>query len=166
MISNELRSALQQVYAVLNKHKVDCLLIGGSAVTFYGYQRISGISIFKPEVKTDLDFWYNPTIENFNSILKALNELNVDASDLEQIVFDPQRTYLKIPFEIFHIDFLPQMQGVSSYSVCKKNARKETIDGNEIFILGLNDLIANKVAINRDIDKDDLKHLKNLSSEN
>src|SRR6267142_7081213 len=123
MISNEIREALQRVCTSLNRHKVDCMLIGGVAVGFYGYQRISGISMFKPELKTDLDFWYNPTNENYLNLLKALEELEVDTSDLEKIVFDPQKTFLKIPKEKFHIDFLPRMEGLPSYSDCRKNAR-------------------------------------------
>jgi hypothetical protein len=78
MISNEVRSNLKEVCQVLNGHQVDCLLIGGAAVGFYGYQRISGISMLKPEVKVDSDFWYNPNHKNFNKVVKALRELKVD----------------------------------------------------------------------------------------
>jgi predicted nucleotidyltransferase len=166
MIPNEIRDTLRIVSSSLHKHKVDCMLIGGTAVGFYGYQRISGISVFNPEMKSDLDFWYNPTVENFINIVKALSELNVETSELEKIIFDPQKTYLKIPFEKFHIDFLPMMKGLSSYVSCKKNARKEVIDDNEFFVIGLSDLIANKIAIGRDIDKDDLDYLNKLKEKN
>lgn len=165
MISNEVRGHLAKVCGVLTKHNVDLILVGGTAVGFYGYQRISGISLFKPEMKTDFDFWYNPTTENFFKLVNALDELKVDVSDLKKIVFDPQKTYLKIPLEKFHLDFLPQMKGLTSYSTCKKNCRREIIDSNEIFVIGLNDLIANKVAIDRDIDKNDLDYLKKLQKE-
>jgi len=165
MISNEIRDSLKKVCEALNKHKVDCMLIGGTAVGFYGYQRISGMTVFNLELKSDLDFWYNPNTENFFNIVKALSELEVDTSELEKFIFDPQRTYLKIPFEKFHLDFLPQMKGLSSYVSCKKNARKEIIDGNEFFVIGLSDLIANKIAIGRVIDKDDLDYLNKLQKE-
>ncbi len=165
MISNEMRSILQNVYGIFSRHQVDCLLVGGAAVGFYGYQRVSGISVFKPELKTDLDFWYSPSHDNFIKILKALSELKVDTTELEKIIFDPQKTYLKIPFEKFHIDFLPQMMGLPSYASGKKNARKEIIDGHELFIIGLSDLIANKIAIGRAIDKEDLDYLSSLHKE-
>jgi len=71
MISNEIRDSLKKVCEALNKHKVDCMLIGGTAVGFYGYQRISGISVLNLELKSDLDFWYNPVIENFFNIVKV-----------------------------------------------------------------------------------------------
>jgi hypothetical protein len=162
MISNEIRNDLRAVCTVLNKHHVDCMLVGGTAVGFYGYQRISGISTFKPEIKTDLDFWYNPTIENFIAILKSLGELKVDTIELEKIIFDPYRTYLKIPMKNFHLDFLPQMKGLSTYLNSKKNARKEILDGNDILVISLSDLIHNKKSLDRGIDKDDLDYLLNL----
>jgi hypothetical protein len=166
MISSEIHHHLMSVCSVLNKHKVNCMLIGGTAVGFYGYQRISGISLLKPEIKNDLDFWYNPTTENFTSIVDALRELKVDVSSLEKIVFDPQKTYLKIPFDNYHVDFLPQMKGLASYADSKKKSKHEIIDGNEIFIIGLTDLIANKIATDRDIDQDDLSFLKKIQKEN
>jgi len=165
MISNEIRNHLVSVCSALNKHEVNCMLIGGTAVGFYGYQRVSGISLLKPEIKNDLDFWYNPTIENFTNIVKALRQLKIDTSSLEKIIFDPQKTYLKIPFEKFHLDFLPQMKGLTSYSDSKKNSKKEIVDGNEVFIIGLSDLIANKIATDRDIDQDDLNFLREIQKE-
>ncbi len=35
---------LQKVCSVLSKHNVDCILAGGTAVGYYGYRRISGIT--------------------------------------------------------------------------------------------------------------------------
>jgi hypothetical protein len=163
MISNEIRDSLNKVCSVLTKHKVDCILVGGTAVGFYGYQRISGISFMKPEVKSDLDFWYNPTIENFQNILKALVEFGVDTSELEKIIFDTHRTYLKIPMKKFHLDFLPQMNGLPSYADGRKNSRKEVLDSNEILVISLSDLITNKKAIGREIDNNDLDYLNGLN---
>lgn len=161
MISNEIRSTLQIVCAALNKHKVDCMLVGGTAVAFYGYQRISGISISdNPEIKIDHDFWYNPTNENFNNLVKALSHLQVDVSDLEKIVFDPQKTYLKIPHDNFHTDFLPQMKGLQSYRECKKRSVRICLDENELHVISKEDLLSNKRAVNRDIDQRDLDALR------
>jgi hypothetical protein len=51
MITNEIRETLQKVCSVLNKHKVDYLIVGGVAVGFHGYQRLSIISNQRPELK-------------------------------------------------------------------------------------------------------------------
>lgn len=161
MISNEVRATLQIVCRALNKYEVDCMLVGGTAVAFYGYQRISGISVSdNPEIKIDHDFWYNPTNENFINLLKALSDLRVDVSDLEKIVFDPQKTFLKIPHKTFHTDFLPQMKGLLSYRDCKMNSERILLDGNELYIISKADLLINKKEVSRDIDKRDIDSLR------
>ena len=160
MISNKIREALQKVCRVLNTHQVDFMIVGGVAVGYYGYQRISGISISKPEMKTDLDFWYNPTTENFWFLLNALEELEINIESLRNIVFDPKKTFLKIPHKNFHTDFLPQMSGLRPYRECKADAIKQILDGNEIHIISLNDLLSNKKAIAREIDLKDIEALE------
>lgn len=161
MISNEIRSTLKIVCAALNKHKVDCMLVGGTAVAFYGYQRISGVFVpHNPEVKIDHDFWYNPTNENFINLLKALGELGIPTHDLEQIVFDSNRTFLKIPFPTYHTDFLPQMKGLNSYRECKRKCQRILLDENELYIISKEDLLNNKAAVNRNIDQRDLDALR------
>lgn len=137
------------------------MLVGGTAVAFYGYQRISGISVSdNPEIKIDHDFWYNPTNENFINLVKALSDLQVDVSDLEKIVFDPQKTFLKIPHRTFHTDFLPQMKGLLSYRDSKMNSERILLDGNELCIISKADLLINKKAVSRDIDKRDIDSLR------
>lgn len=68
MISDEIRETLKQVCSVLVKHEVDYMIVGGAAVSYYGYQRLSTISKQAREIKVDLDFWYNPTLENFHRL--------------------------------------------------------------------------------------------------
>lgn len=115
MIGNELRETLQKICFLLNKYAVDFMIIEGTAVAYYGYQRISGISVHSPEIKTDLDFWYKPTTENFINLTRSLEELGIDKDKLNSIVFDPKKTFLKIPHTNFQTDFLPVMDGLESY---------------------------------------------------
>lgn len=159
MITNQIRESLQKVCFALNKNNVEYIVVGGVAVGYHGYQRISGLSMHKQEIKTDLDFWYNPTIGNFTNLIKALQYLQVKNDSLQKIIFDPKKTFLKIPHSNFHTDFLPQMIGLDSFSECKRNASKEVLDGNTLYILGYDDLIKNKMAVGRNIDKEDIKAL-------
>ncbi|MBT1696206.1 nucleotidyltransferase [Fulvivirgaceae bacterium PWU4] len=161
MISDAIRESLAKVCAALNKHGVEFLVIGGAAVNYYGYRRPSAVA-YRPEINVDLDFWYNPTISNYHNLLKALDELNVDTIDLKKLVFDPKRTFLKIPHKTFHTDFLPIMEGLKSFSESQRNAEKVTIDGNELFIISYNDLILNKLAVNRSTDKSDVDELNKV----
>jgi hypothetical protein len=160
MISNEIRETLQRVCSILNKHHVDYMIVGGVAVGYYGYIRISAIASQRPEMKTDLDFWYKPTTENFINLCRSLEELGVSKESLDVIIFDPRKTFLKIPHRHFHTDFLPEMKGLVSYNDSKKNATRLELDGNELYIIGYNDLLLNKKAVSREIDSSDITELE------
>lgn len=162
MITQELKPYLLRVGKILNAHEVDYLIVGGAAVSHYGFNRPSGIGQYRSELKVDLDFWYNPTIENFEKILNALDELSVHTSDLRKMVFDGKRTFLKIPHVNFHTDFLPRMEGLTSFRESKSNADKLTIDGVSFPVISLDDLILNKRAVNRKIDQSDIEELNRL----
>jgi hypothetical protein len=151
------RDSLRKVCSVLNQYHVDYIIVGGIATGYHGFQRISGIVDSRPELKVDLDFWYKPTLSNFANLTAALG---VDKNSLDAIIFNPEKTFLKIPHGTFHTDFLPTMVGLDSYSESKVNAAKETIDKNPIFILSYSDLIKNKELINRLMDREDVKELK------
>lgn len=161
MINNEIRSSLQKTCSALNKHHVEYLIIGGVAVGFYGYQRISGAGFpGRHEIVHDIDFWYRPTVDNFINLVKALDELEIDTTTLKNIIFDSKKTFLRIPFDTFKTEFLPQISGLSSFSESTKKATKIELDGNEILIISLSDLLKNKETVARDIDKQDIEELK------
>ncbi|MDN5214813.1 nucleotidyltransferase [Fulvivirgaceae bacterium BMA12] len=160
MISNELRSILQKTCAALNKHKVEYILIGGTAVAFYGYQRPSGGLHGNLDMKYDVDFWYKPTATNYYNLLKALKALDIDTSRLENLIFDPQKTFLRIPHESFRTEFLPQVKGLSSFNKSKQSSKVVNLDGNEISIISYRDLILNKKSIDREVDRSDIEQLE------
>lgn len=162
MITHELKPYLLAVCKILNAHKVDYMIVGGAAVSHYGFNRPSGIGQYHSALVVDLDFWYNPTIENFEKILNALDELSVDTSELRKIVFDGKRTFLKIPHDNFHTDFLPQMAGLKSFRESARNADKVAIDGVSVPVISLDDLILNKREVNRAIDHSDIDELNKL----
>lgn len=149
-MTNEIRDSLRKVCDVLNKHNVEYLLIGGMAVGFHGY----------PRATADIDFWYEPRIENFHKIIAALAELGVDSSSLEDIVFNPKKTFLKIPQDNFRLEFLPTIPGVESFRASKALASETRLDGVVIRILSYDDLIKNKETLGRAVDKQDVEELR------
>ncbi len=145
MVTNEIRSSLQKICSSLNENEVDYLIIGGVAVGFYGYQRISGGGYPGiPEITHDIDFWYNPTVTNYTKLVKSLDALGIDTQQLKEIVFNPKKSYLRIPFDTFKTEFLPEISGVSSFPESKKNASKVELDGNLLCIISYKDLIRTK----------------------
>lgn len=162
MISELSRAPLSNVCTVLSKHEVEYIIVGGTAVQYYGYHRPSMITISKPEIDADLDFWYKPTNENFQRLILALDQLKIDTSGLKELVFDPKKTFLRVPHEGFHTDFLPEMKGLASFRECQKNAKELELDGVTVLILSLEDLILNKKAINRAVDLSDAEELEKI----
>jgi predicted nucleotidyltransferase len=162
MIDVEIKQYLLKVCTILNSHNVEYIVVGGAAVSHYGFNRPSGIGQHNSALKADLDFWYNPTIENFEKIIKALDELNVDTSDLKTLIFDSKRTFLKIPHKDFHTDFLPRMEGLSSFRECKKKAENVDVGGVNVEVISFDDLILNKRAVNRKTDQSDIEQLNRI----
>ena len=89
MISELSRAPLSKVCTVLSKCEVEYIIVGGTAVQYYGYHRPSSIPISTPEIDADLDFWYKPTNENFQRPIVALDELKI--AGLKELVFDPKK---------------------------------------------------------------------------
>ncbi len=94
---------LPRVCGILNKHKVDYLLIGGLAVSFHGFTRATA----------DIDFWYKPDNENYFKLLKAISDLGEDISELQEHVFDPGKTFVRFKSGGIKVEFLSAFPAIS-----------------------------------------------------
>jgi hypothetical protein len=56
--------------------------------------------------------------------------------------------------------------GLESFSEAKKNASLAEIEGNKFPVIGYNDLILSKLAVNRAVDKEDIKALNKIRKQN
>lgn len=149
-MQNQVRESLRKICALLNKHEVEYMLIGGVAVGFYGF----------PRSTADIDFWYNPQLSNFHKIINSLDEYGIDTADLKKLVFDPKKTFLRVPQLGFKTEFLPHIPGLNSFKDALASASRTMLDGIEVFVLGYDDLIKNKEALKRPIDIKDVEELK------
>src|SRR5687768_18382593 len=92
----------------------------------------------------------------------ALDDLDVDTTELKDLVFDRRRTFLKIPHKDFHTDFLPIMEGLDSYRASKEKAELTDIGGATVHIISYDDLILNKRTVNRKTDQSDIDELNKI----
>ena len=128
---------------------------------------ISGASTDKP----DLDFWYNPSYKNYFNLLDAIEELGEDMSEFKkEKAPNPKKSFFKLNFEQFTIDFLPELPGLSKFTYSYAKKEVANIDGVDIFFIEFDDLIVNKLAIGREKDLIDIdmlkhKHKRDLSNE-
>ena len=64
MKSSHFSKDIQEFLTLLVHHKVKYVIVGGEAVIYYGYARLTG----------DVDFFYEPSKENALKLYKALDE--------------------------------------------------------------------------------------------
>lgn len=127
--------------------QVNFILIGGYAVNYYGYNRVTG----------DLDIWLKPNNDNKVLLVSGLAELGFDRSGLDII---SSCDFTKP--QMFHIgnqpdktDFMTFISGVK-YEEGNKLALNTVIDGLPLKMIYIQHLIKNKTASER------LKHLADV----
>ncbi len=135
---------------LFRKYEVKYLVIGAYAMGNYGYSRYT----------LDIDLWIEKSVENAKKIQKAFNdfsvpyEITVDELNTENFV-------LQIGIEPMRIDILTDIDGIS-FLEAWGNKTNNSLFGEEINFISLNDLIKNKIATNRTKDKYDVLELEKI----
>ena len=142
-------------------HSVEYLVVGGTAVAFHGYFRLSHEDSGQAVEKHDLDFWYNATYDNYYRLLNALEGLGLDVTEFrEEMAPNPKKSFFKLEQEDFKIDFLPELPGLSKFHLSFNNRYVSKIVDVDVPYIGYDDLIKSKAALARPKDIEDIKQLK------
>ena len=143
-----------EILKVLNKYKVNYILIGGVAVNYYGFSRPTG----------DLDVWLEPTEENKQKLLRALVALNIMEEDIETINstdFNDAVVFHIGTTPPFVIDFLTKIVGVK-WDEAWAMKIQEVVEGITISFLHINHLKVNKLIAGRPKDHEDIRQLNRI----
>ena len=165
-MDNNLKNSLLKVCTLLEKHNVQYILIGGTAVALNGYYRHSINIAGELTEKPDIDIWYNPTYGNYFKILNVMEELGQDITEFRKEQSpNPRKSFFKLDFEEFTLDILPEIKATIKF--IEANKRKETFELKETQIHFMNyfDLIEDKKATARKKDLDDIIELKKIKGE-
>lgn len=156
-------TVLKEITSNLLNKQVEYLIVGGTAVNAHGYNRLSvGLA---PGVDFDIDIWYNPQITNFINLSKAVQLMGVKgAEDLDKIIFDPNKTYLRLTHGNYKMDFLPTITGFErkEFISCYNRRKDFDLNGNIINVIGYSDLIKSKKVLSRELDLKDIVQLEKL----
>jgi predicted nucleotidyltransferase len=149
-MSNNLNEDFVDFLTSLNDNDVEYILVGGYAVIFHGYNRTTG----------DLDVWINPTVENYQKLMKAFLKFGLSPFDMTEAKFlditkNDVFTFGRTPV---CIDILTKVSGLN-FSETFSNAAHRNFSGIQVRIIDIRDLIKAKKAANRPKDQDDLEHL-------
>jgi len=143
----------KKMLLLLVKHDVKFMLIGGYAVIFHGYERLT----------TDLDIFLEPENKNRDKLVVALKEFGISNDSLKKL---SKLDFNKIQFFHFgerpnRIDFLTKINLVT-YTVAAKEARVFTIGKILIPIIQYHHLILSKMTTDRPQDKADVEMLQKI----
>jgi len=146
---------VQEFLELLAAHKVKYLIVGGEAVIYHGHARLTG----------DVDFFFEPSKQNARKLYDALKEFW--AGDIPGIeAFDElMEEGLILQFGVVpnRIDLINRISGVT-FREAWENKTRESIESAgknvPIYFIGLEELIANKQAIGRPKDMQDLEYLR------
>jgi len=140
---------------LLGKHQVSYLIVGGEAVIFHGYPRLTG----------DIDFFYERTEPNavrlFASLLEFWNGNIPDVENAAELMGEAEVIQFGRP--PYRIDLLNRIDGVAFSEAWNS---RETVNivgaGGPMFAyyVGKDALLKNKKASGRPKDLDDIQNLE------
>ena len=153
--------AILNVCSILNKHSVQYLAVGGTAVTFHGHFRHSKNSAGQIINKPDLDFWYNPTYKNYFNLLNALEELGQDVKEFkDEQAPDPLKSFFRFELEKFTLDLLPVLKTKMKFDTAYMRREVTTLNQIKIPFISYEDLILDKQTNPRSKDLEDIEQLQ------
>jgi hypothetical protein len=163
-MEKNLAEGIKCVAQSLNKHDVEYMFVGGVAIGFYGNPRSS---LNLPQgVEFDIDVWYHATNENFIKLISGISEISPELkTELDNIVFDPKKTFIKFNVDQFHFDFLPELVAFyrKDFKRCFSKREIGEVDGVQFNVISKIDLLQDKEKLARDKDLADLENLKKNS---
>ena len=134
--------------ALLEKHNVDYMVVGGYAVAFYGYPRFT----------KDIDIFFGISETNIESIVNALVEFGFNRDSLQKLLFDQKGSIITFGVAPVRVDFINEIDGVD-FSDAKKSRVRGKYGDVEVYFIGREDLLKNKTSTKRLKDKADAEEL-------
>lgn len=150
-MSNIFNEDFRDFIKLLNKWKVEYMLVGGYAVILNGYRRTTG----------DMDVWVNRTADNHKRLVNAMHEFGLPISDINKKNFLENNSIDVFSYGVppVSINILNRLKGVDFDEAHSKSQTAED-DGLIIRFIHLSQLIQAKKASGRYKDLDDIDKLQ------
>ena len=141
----------REMLAALAAEGAKFLLVGAYAMAAHGY----------PRATMDIDLWVMPTRENAEAVLRALRRFGAPLHGLTREDLERDGTIFQIGVAPRRIDIMTTASGLE-FDEAFAHAIPVRIEGLEVFIPSVADLIRNKRATGRTKDLADAEALENL----
>jgi predicted nucleotidyltransferase len=143
----------KEFIVLLNAKRVEYLIVGGYAVSFYS----------QPKLTQDIDFWIRPTLINAKKIMMVLKEFGFSSLDITMHDLINPGKIIELGNPPLRIDLINRISGVK-FAEAYKHKSMGNYFGIPAAFIGKDDLIRNKKAAGRKKDLDDLDWVKRYSS--
>lgn len=149
---------VQEFIRVLSAHDVRYVIAGGEAVVYHGHARLTN----------GIDFFYEPTAENADKLWDALDEYWAgEIPGLKSaeglLLIGATVQYGVPPNQIVLYNSLTNVSFEEAWESKLEDSIRVRAKKYPVYFIGRDDLIKNKYALKRDIDKEDLKYLGELA---
>lgn len=134
---------------LLNRHKVEYMVVGAHALAFHGRPRHTG----------DLDIWIKPSTINAEKMINVIEDFGFSSLGLVKEDFLKDNYVTQLGYPPLRIDILNSISGVD-FDEAYKNRIKGKIDDLNISFINIDDFIKNKQATGREKDLGDINALK------
>lgn len=140
----------EEFIRLLNEHKVEYLIVGGYAVTFHS----------KPRFTEDLDIWVNNTRRNAGKLHKALGKFGFGNININKNDFTKKDLVLQLGYRPVRIDILTSIENLKFTDAFRNKESGLFYNKVKANYINLEDLMKNKLSVNRDKDKEALEWIK------
>ncbi len=148
MLNKDYKEMLQ----CLLEENVRFLLVGAYAVAVHGF----------PRATKDIDFFVWATPENAANLMRALTKFGTPLHDISEADLSSEGVVFQIGNSPRRIDIITNISGVK-FEQAYANKTTISIEGIEVPVISLEDLIANKRASARTQDLADVEKLESVS---
>jgi predicted nucleotidyltransferase len=149
MLNKDYKEMLQ----CLSEENVKFLLVGAYAVAAYGY----------PRATKDIDLFVGAAPDNAPGIMRALARFGAPLSGVSASDFATEGIVFQIGNNPRRIDILTRISGVE-FQQAYERRNTLSLEGIDIPVISLEDLIANKRATGRTQDLADIERLESALS--
>jgi hypothetical protein len=141
----------EEYLKLLNKKRVEYVVVGGYAVAFHGYVRAT----------KDIDIFFNNSIKNIQRLKLVLNEFGLSDDQLSDVAFSEQGKIIRMGVLPVMIELINTISGVS-FKTAWKNRVAGMYGKAKVNYLSKRDLVKNKKASGRPRDLIDVEELKRV----
>lgn len=141
----------RELLRLLNKHNVKYCIVGAYAVAFYAI----------PRYTKDMDILVEPSKENALKVLRALKDFGFVDIGLTADDFNKEGRIIQLGYEPVRIDIVTSIDGCSFNEVWENKVTGKYGD-EDVYFIGLEELIKNKSVAKRKQDEIDLEILLSI----